>query len=290
MKKLTYIIAFLLIISLCLFTGCGGENKADNKPANYINVDAGTLLQDLYKNAMNAKKEHNGKDYAILGRVVNINIDGKGFDILPTKVNWNKTNIACLTTNDAQKDKLSKYKNGDLILVKGKITAITEKTYTVKIKDIEIPTATAVAGISDTKLYDKNTPELNGGNYYESVSGVHLGMIESEVKNTIGNPSALLSEEETVKQFDDAYRKSWYYKKQGLLIQYHEGKVCNIVILNNSPLHLDRSGLNRSNSLEDFKAKYPNAKGNAILNIAKGEYLFLNDLKKGKITLSIYNN
>jgi hypothetical protein len=271
MKKLLCIIT-LFLIGLLFTSGCSDEKK-NSQPINYTNVDAGTLLQDLHTNAMNAKKEHNGKEYAILGRIANIDIDGKGFSVLPTKGDWNKTNIVCETTKKEQKDKLSKFKNGDLILVKGKISSLTEKAYIIKVSDFEIPTSMAVAGLSDSKRKENDSLKEHSGNFYESISGVHLGMKEEEVKTTIGSPSALLSEKETMKQFDDAYRKSWYYKPQGMLIQFENGKVCNIVLLKESTLRLDRSGLGNRNSIAEFKSKYPNAKGTGIMNIAKGEYL-----------------
>ena len=100
-----------------------------------------------------------------------------------------------------------------------------------------------------------------------------------------------------------AHRPTWYYDAAGLQIEFENGNVVQIHMLNNGNWFLKRSGLNYRNSIAEFQAAYhmkrmppvltPEKRAEGMLGgatkIAKDEYLWL-DYYPNVITLSIFCN
>ena len=124
--------------------------------------------------------------------------------------------------------------------------------------------------------------------YYESVNGVYLGMTEKALLKAWGKPTRKME-------------KSWYYKKQGVVVRFDAGAIDRIDLLKESPLSFDKSGLNCSSLDEEFEAFYGfsssykfwpyNASDTNICTaIGQGEYMFSGEtgMKRASIILTIY--
>lgn len=144
----------------------------------------------------------------------------------------------------------------------------------------------------DGKTVLHSNPEES---YYESVNGIHLGMADAAVEQTLGTPDR--------KGAGATHRDTWYYDDAGIQIEFETGKVVQMRMLNNGNWFFGRSGLNYRNSLADFQEAYhlarlPHALTQeqrtegmigGVVKIAAGEYLWF-DYYPDAITLSIYGN
>lgn len=277
------------VFMLVVLAGCKDTKNVRNN-VSYVNIDAVTLITDFNNNPMLAKNEHNNKDYAVLGIIDKIDVDGGYFTLAFDNKKLASIYIKCELINSEQKKKLRNFKIGHTVLAKGNIINVNQDGYIFRLDSFETPFSTSVVGMSTDKNKEKKYDYSSKayGKYVESVSGVKLGMSPNDVMKIIGSPTALLSEEQTMKQFNDAYRKSWFYKKHAILVMFKNDKVCSIVLLPNTKLVLDGSGLNGRNSMKEFNKKY-SAQG-TIKQLQNGEYLHLNELNQLKVTLTIFPN
>lgn len=102
-------------------------NTVPKAPTLYIEYDIEELFDDLENNAMNAQKRFEGKHVKISGYIENIDASGKYFSIQETNdYTGSFYRITIYLNGDTQRTALSKYKVGDKIKVKGKITSVGE--------------------------------------------------------------------------------------------------------------------------------------------------------------------
>lgn len=138
-----------------------------------------------------------------------------------------------------------------------------------------------------TALFPSPEPQ-----YYESVDGVYLGMTESALLKAWGNPT---------KKMMNGKKRTWYYKKKGVVIRFHANMVDLITLLKESPYSFDKSGLNCSSLDEEFESFYgfsssyhfwPYNDSDTDIRTATGhdEYLFSGStgMKRAEIRLTIY--
>lgn len=97
--------------------------------------------------------------------------------------------------------------------------------------------------VVDKKAYRK-TPTAQ---YGESIGGLYLGMYKNEVESLFGKPDLTYKNHGSL---------TWTYEKKGVKVIFNDDMAFDICILNGSPLFFDRTGMNCSNSLEDYYKQY----------------------------------
>lgn len=104
------------------------EEKKAEEQANieYADVTAAQLVDDLSKNAMNAKETYKGGYYRVTGVVANIDASGKYISIDPEGVEFNLTNIQLFLKDEAAKDFVRGLSTGDSVTACGQITDVGE--------------------------------------------------------------------------------------------------------------------------------------------------------------------
>lgn len=134
--------------------------------------------------------------------------------------------------------------------------------------------------IVDKKSYRKTpTPQ-----YGETVGGLYLGMYENEVEELFGKPDSTYKNHGSL---------TWTYEKKGVKVVFLDGMAVDIDILNGSPLFFDRTGMNCSNSMEDYykqyKMKSMPKKEYGCSPIGNDEYVTFVKYPN-EIGLTVYNN
>lgn len=135
--------------------------------------------------------------------------------------------------------------------------------------------------------------------YYESIDGIHLGMSPEAVKQKLGEPTQILDKDNPVQIGDGKYYSGWCYKDKGLIISFTNGGADRITLPNGSKLRFDKSGLNCSNSPEEFAKAYsmhsvpqwqqPDDFYTSPCGIGNGEYLYFGKNMRN-VTLTVYFN
>ena len=90
----------------------------------------------------------------------------------------------------------------------------------------------------------------------ETVEGVYLGMPPEQVEQKLGKPSRILSKEHPLEVGGNTFVSGWLYADKGLLVSFRNGSADGIALLRGSPLRFGKSGLNCSNSLDEFEKAY----------------------------------
>ena len=88
----------------------------------------------------------------------------------------------------------------------------------------------------------------------ESVEGVRLGMRTRAVRERLGAGQEL-SRENACRAGDDTFAYGWHYPGKGLIVLHKDGIVTGLVLLPESKLYFDRSGL----GVNDGRAAYARA-------------------------------
>ena len=132
--------------------------------------------------------------------------------------------------------------------------------------------------------------------YFESVSGIHLGMRMSAVQEILGVGKEL-RQEESCHAGDMSFSQGLYYPDKRLIIFHENGIVTGLVLLRGSKLHFDRSGLGVNDSREAYASAYrlpqipeeSSRSSIAVYRITPGENLSFG-LDGSYVMLSIYEN
>ncbi len=152
-------------------------------------------------------------------------------------------------------------------------------------------------GNDSITLNNLQTLHRKNQSFYESIGGIYLGMPESAVKEKLGEPYRILAQDYTLQMNGKEYNLGWYYKDQQIIVDCRAGSVCQVTMLKDSPLKLDKSGLTCKSLMSEFQKEYsmktaprwPSADFTGAYSIGYGEYIFF-----GKnmidLTLSLYNN
>ncbi len=125
--------------------------------------------------------------------------------------------------------------------------------------------------------------------YFESISGVYLGISKAEVLKLYGNPTAQENNYPGISR--------WRYGKEGFSITFDGDTATGVTIYKNSNRHFDRTGFNCNDSFQAYYDAYKLSRmpyvspeehsTSGAYKIGNGEYLFFD---KDSITLSIFNN
>ena len=146
-------------------------------------------------------------------------------------------------------------------------------------------------------INDEQTLHKTQNYYFESIGGFHLWMSSRAVEQKIGKPDRILTPDNPLWIGSDKYSNGWYYQNKGIIVGFNSKSIDSIVLLKQSKLTFDRSGLNCSNTPEAFARAYamkrippwPNSDWNGAWGIGYGEYIFFGK-NMANITLSVYNN
>lgn len=135
-------------------------------------------------------------------------------------------------------------------------------------------------------LYRTTKPQ-----YFESVSGIYLGMPMKEVYKIFGVPSNRNDSESFLNP--DFHRLD--YDKVGLTLFFDGDAVVQILLKKNSTCHFDRTGFNCNDSFKSYYDAYKMKKipfvdgdiNSGLIAIGDGEYMFFS---KDGIELTIFDN
>lgn len=143
---------FWIIIIVLIIVGVVGGSSSDDESTtsnndtqqeteekiSYKKYSANQLLKDLDENALNAEKKYKDQYVAVSGKLANIDSSGDYISIENTDDEFYFiVNIQCYIQDDKQLDQVSKFKKGDKITVKGKITDVGEVMgYSIDIDDL----------------------------------------------------------------------------------------------------------------------------------------------------------
>lgn len=130
---------------------------------------------------------------------------------------------------------------------------------------------------------------------HESVGGIHLGMTPDQVKQKLGEPTQAIDKSKPLQIRSQRYFEGWYYKDQGLIIHFREGGADKITLLEASKLRFAKSGLNCSNTPEEYAKAYamkrvprwPKTDDSMPSDIGNGEYIYFG-INMESVTLTIY--
>lgn len=121
-------------------------------------------------------------------------------------------------------------------------------------------------------------------------------MTPDQVEQKLGKPARVLDNNNPVDAGGNKFVNGWYFPDKGLIVSFGGGSVDSIVLLKDSKLHFEKSGLGCANSPEEFGKAYSMKKmpkwpsgiyAHAPNPIGNGEYLFFGkDMEY--IMLSIY--
>lgn len=132
--------------------------------------------------------------------------------------------------------------------------------------------------------------------YFESVSGIHFGMRTRTVREILGEGQALSVEKPYIIGYM-TFAKGWYYPDKGLIVLQKHGIVTGLVLLRESPLRFDSSGLGATDGREAYARAYglsevpeesSREKGSAAYSIAPDENLLFGQ-GGGYVMLSVYD-
>jgi RNA polymerase subunit RPABC4/transcription elongation factor Spt4 len=128
--KRKWFIALIVLVVLAVVvsvTSGGSDDTVDKSNITYTQYSANQMMKDLNDNALNAEKTYNDQYVEITGKLSNIDSSGDYIDIKNTDGEiYMIADITCYITDESQLDEVSKFKTGDTIKVKGKITDVGE--------------------------------------------------------------------------------------------------------------------------------------------------------------------
>lgn len=123
-KKLLFTAVTFIII--CIAITNLANNSIEKTSQEYISYEISQLINDLDKNAMNAKNKYRGQTVEITGKLKNIDSNGDYIALSPTNDKSTFKMIQCYIKNNRQKKKIKELSTGDTVSVKGKIKSVNE--------------------------------------------------------------------------------------------------------------------------------------------------------------------
>lgn len=153
--KRTWFIILAVIVVIMAFQGLSGgegskpattdsekvqieDKEQEAKEITYTEYLADDMKKELDENALKATEKYKGQYVAIVGKLKNIDSDGKYISIASINDNWDFKNTICYIKNDEQKQTIMDLSTGDNIIVKGKITQVGEVLgYSMDIDEIQ---------------------------------------------------------------------------------------------------------------------------------------------------------
>ncbi len=117
--------------------------------------------------------------------------------------------------------------------------------------------------------------------FFESVGGIHLGMTADEVEKMYGGAQVIAERENFID--GNPNRVRWYYPNLGVVLWFDGKSVSHISLLKSSSLCFERSGLNCSNTPQEYAKAYAmervpelpkSAKSVRAYSIGQGEFLY----------------
>ena len=146
-------------------------------------------------------------------------------------------------------------------------------------------------------INDNQTLHKTKNYFYESIGGFHLGMPFSLVEQKIGKPTRILTANSPLQIGNDVYNSGWYYQNEGIIITFNSKSIDRILLLKQSNLTFEKSGLNCSNTPEAFAKAYsmthippwPSSDFNGVYSIGHGEFISFGK-NMDNVMLTVYNN
>lgn len=129
---------FILLFVVKFFSNNSETEKKEEIPVTYIECDINTMKKEIDENALSASEKYKGKYIEFVGKVNNIDSDGKYISVAPLDAkNYSLFSIHCSIKNESQKKIIMQVKKDDKIKIKGKVNSVGEIIgYTVDIKEI----------------------------------------------------------------------------------------------------------------------------------------------------------
>lgn len=154
-KKKWWLIPVIVVLAIAFIGSIGGsddtdENASSSGDITNSNTQAGTnteepvieeepevvieytpctvgeMVNELNDNALRAETKYDDQYMEITGRLDVIDSDGKYISIYPIDDEWAFMGVQCFIENDEQLDKVLEMNVGDIVVVRGKITAVGE--------------------------------------------------------------------------------------------------------------------------------------------------------------------
>lgn len=165
------------------------------------------------------------------------------------------------------------------------------------VRDIRIEWNISRTSADHITINDNQTLHKTQSYFYESIGGFHLGMSSAIAEERLGKPTRILTTNNPLKIGSHVYPSGWYYQNKGLIITFNSKSIDRIILLKQSRLTFDKSGLNCSNTPEAFADAYsmsrippwPSADFNGVYSIGHGEFISFGK-NMDNIMLTVYNN
>ena len=132
--------------------------------------------------------------------------------------------------------------------------------------------------------------------FFESIGGFHLGMSAASVEQKIGRPTRILTSKNPLRIGNDIHDRGWYYQDKGIIVTFNSKSIDCIILLKQSKLHFEKSGLNCLNTPEAFAKAYfmscippwP-SQDSGVYSIGHGEFISFGK-NMDSIWLTVYDN
>lgn len=124
----------IVVVVLSLLAGTGeGENESESttetgteQSIEYIKCSVSEMIDNLEKNALNAKELYEDKYVEITGRVDVIDASGEYICLYPVNDKWALTSVQCFIKNEEQTNYVKSITTGDILTLRGKVTMVGE--------------------------------------------------------------------------------------------------------------------------------------------------------------------
>lgn len=127
--------------------------------------------------------------------------------------------------------------------------------------------------------------------FYESVGGIGIDMLPSQVTFMYGAPDSIVPEKTAN---GCVFGEKWMYRKLGLQVEMRFGRVAAIRIFKYGDRHFDRTGFNCANAPYEFQEMYkfykcPTAGSEGAFPVGHSEYMWFDDYPNSIVLNSYWN-
>lgn len=141
------LIAFgILVVAISLFVSCSVGRVADEvysdaksekvteaatvettaAPIDYAAYNVDDMMNDLNTNALKASEKYKSQYVEITGKLSVIDSSGKYISLTPVNEDFAIIGVTCYIKNDDQKAQVMEMSQGDIVILRGKITQVGE--------------------------------------------------------------------------------------------------------------------------------------------------------------------